>query len=231
MRAGQETAGLILVVDDDPNLARLVEAYLQRAGYRVAVAGDGLTALKKIRELEPDLIVLDLMLPQLDGMAVTRLVKEDSAVPILILSARGSAGERAAGLDGGADDYLGKPFDPGELVARVRSVLRRSPAHRRKRPLRLADLVIDPERRRARVGDRTLELTAIEFDLLWAVVEADGRVLTRAALAESLRPSAEPVLDRSIDVYVRRLRSKLGDDPREPRYLATVRGIGYRAAV
>lgn len=229
--APQNRAGLILVVDDDPNIARLVEAYLQRAGYRVALAFDGLSALRLIRDLDPDLIVLDLMLPHVDGLSVARATREDSDTPIVMLSARGSAHERVAGLEGGADDYIAKPFTPSELVARVRSVLRRSRRRRDSHPLRLADLVIEPERHRAVIGGRELELTAVEFELLRIIVEGGGRVLTRAMLTDALHSHAGPILDRSIDVYVQRLRAKLEDDPKAPRYVVTVRGVGYKAAV
>ncbi len=222
---------LVLVVDDDLMIAQLVEKYLQRAGYRVAIAQDGLTALRMIRELSPALVVLDLMLPELDGQAVARAAREENDVSIIMLTALGSTAQRIAGLESGADDYLAKPFAPSELVARVRSVLRRSRATRTS-PIRYGDIVVDPSRRVARLRDQALELTTSEFDLLHALVQARGRVLTREFLIDSvLRSNVDHgIQDRSVDVYVRRLRSKLGDDARDPGHVVTVRGIGYRLA-
>ncbi|GAC1677762.1 MAG: response regulator transcription factor [Candidatus Dormibacteraceae bacterium] len=225
------TPELILVVDDDLKIAQLVEAYLRRAGYRVAIAQDGLTGLRMIRELTPDLVVLDLMLPELDGRTVARAAREESDVSIIMLTALGASAQRIAGLESGADDYLAKPFVPAELVARVRSVLRRT------RPVRTGlarhgEMVVDPSRRVATLGTRSLELTATEFDLLHALVQAHGRVLTREFLIDSVLHSeaVQGIQDRSIDVYVRRLRSKLGDDARGFQHILTVRGIGYRLA-
>jgi two-component system alkaline phosphatase synthesis response regulator PhoP len=223
------TPELVLVVDDDLMIAQLVEKYLQRAGYRVAIAQDGLTALRLIRELSPALVVLDLMLPELDGQAVARTAREENEISIIMLTALGSTAQRIAGLESGADDYLAKPFAPSELVARVRSVLRRSrPA--RTSPVRYGDIVVDPSRRVAKLRDQELDLTGSEFDLLHALVQARGRVLTREFLIDSvLRSSVDHnIQDRSIDVYVRRLRSKLCDDVRDPGHIVTVRGIGYR---
>lgn len=223
---------LVLVVDDDLMIAQLVERYLQRAGYRVAIARDGLTALKMIRELSPALVVLDLMLPELDGQSVARAARQENEVAIIMLTALGSTSQRVAGLESGADDYLAKPFAPSELVARVRSVLRRT----RKSPssaVRYGGIVVDPLRRVAKMHDHDLALTASEFDLLHALVKARGRVLTREFLIDAVLRSNNidhGILDRSIDVYVRRLRSKLGDDARVPNHVVTVRGIGYRLA-
>ena len=223
---------LILIVDDDVKIAKLVEAYLERAGYRVAIANDGLTGLKMIRELSPALVVLDLMLPDLDGRAVARTAREENDVSIIMLTALGSTAERISGLVSGADDYLAKPFAPSELVARVASVLRRTRPLRRSTALRYGDLVVDPARRLARRCDRALELTASEFDLLHALVQARGRVMTRQQLMNAVlrSDSAMGMQDRSIDVYILRLRSKLGDDSNGPHSIVTVRGIGYRLA-
>ncbi|HEV8469339.1 MAG TPA: response regulator transcription factor [Candidatus Limnocylindria bacterium] len=226
-------AGPILVVDDDPKIAHLVRAYLEREGFSVASAGDGIAALAAVRERPPRLIVLDVMLPELDGLSVARRVREESDVPILMLSARGSVAERVHGIAEGADDYLPKPFSPAELVVRVKAILRRSASGRETHePLRLDDLVIDRERHEVlRRGER-LALSALEFRLLVALVEADGRVLSRDALLDALYGAADgEAVDRTIDVYVRRLRERLGDAPERPRYVATVRGIGYRALV
>ena len=223
------TPELVLVVDDDLKVAQLVEAYLKRAGYRVAIAQDGLKALKMIRELSPALVVLDVMLPELDGKAVARAAREENDVSIIMLTALGSTNQRVAGLELGADDYMAKPFAPSELVARVRSVLRRTRTVHTG-VVRHSDFVVDPSKRLAKLGDQTLDLTASEFDLLHALVRARGRVLTREFLIDAIPRSEEGIQDRSIDVYVRRLRSKLGDDARESGHILTVRGIGYRLA-
>jgi DNA-binding response OmpR family regulator len=179
------------------------------------------------------LVVLDLMLPGIDGMAVIRRVREQTDTPILVLSARGATGDRVLGISEGADDYLPKPFSPAELVVRVRAILRRT---ERAEPvggdaLALADLYVDRARHRAQVGEREVALSALELRLLWALLDADGRALSRDQLLDAIHGTGEgDVLDRSIDVYVKRLREKLGDDPSAPRYVATVRGLGYRAA-
>jgi len=220
----------VLVVDDDPKIVALLRAYLERAGYDVLTAGDGRSALLAIRNDEPDLVVLDLMLPELDGMAVTRLARQDSGVPILMLTARGGVNDRVGGLVEGADDYMAKPFAPAEVLARVESILRRVRPVRRATRLNHRDLVVDPERREVTLGGRQVSLTAVEFDLLEALIAADGRVLTRDVLLQTLDSHTAEVRERSVDVYVRRLRRKLGDDARRPRYVATVRGAGYRAA-
>ena len=220
---------LILVVDDDPKIVDLVRAYLVRAGYDVITAGDGRAALGLIRERRPRLVVLDLMLPELDGMEVVREARRQSDVPVLMLTARGGLADRIRGLGEGADDYLAKPFAPSEVVARVQAILRRVP--RDDRVLRHADLEVDLGRCEVlRAGER-LDLSPLEFRLLAALIEADGRVLSRDRLLTVLGgPHSDGVLERSVDVYVGRLRSKLGDDPDRPRYVATVRGTGYRSA-
>jgi two-component system, OmpR family, response regulator MtrA len=221
---------LILVVDDDPKIVALVQAYLFRAGFDVITAGDGPSALRLIRERRPRLVVLDLMLPELDGMEVTRAVRRDSDVPILMLTARGALADRIQGLGEGADDYLAKPFAPSEVVARVQAILRRA-APPERQLLQHADLEIDLERHEVLRGGEVLDLSQLEFRLLAALVEAGGRVLSRDRLLDVLGgPHSDGVLERSVDVYVGRLRSKLGDDPEQPRYIATVRGTGYRAA-
>ena len=220
----------VLVVDDDPKIVLLLRAYLEKAGYQVLSAGDGRAALLAIRNDGPDLVVLDLMLLELDGMAVTRLARQESSVPILMLTARGGVNDRVGGLVEGADDYMTKPFAPAELLARVEAILRRVRPVRRPAALRYRDLVVDSERREVTIGARQVALTAVEFDLLLALMEADGRVLTRELIVQALDQHGGEVLERSVDVYVRRLRRKLGDDARRPRYVATVRGAGYRAA-
>jgi DNA-binding response OmpR family regulator len=226
------TDGPILIVDDDPKIVQLVRAYLEREGFAVVTAADGRAALAAIREHGPRLIVLDLMLPEIDGMTVARRVREDSDTPILMLSARSAVADRIQGLTEGADDYLAKPFSPAELVVRVKAVLRRTRPAPRRGPLRLADLEIDRERHEVRRQGVALTLSAAELRLLIALVEADGRVLTRESLLDALYgPDANETLDRTVDVYVGRLREKLGDDSERARYVATVRGAGYRAVI
>lgn len=233
----------VLVVDDDPKIVHLVRTYLEREGLSVETASDGPSALDLIERLRPSLIVLDLMLPELDGLAVMRAVRgdEESAnTPILVLSARGGTSERVEGLANGADDYLPKPFSPTELVLRAKAILRRTaagadptdgalPAH--EPVLTHGDLVLDPSRHEVAVAGRPVSLTLVEFRILHALLAADGRVLTRDHLLDAVYgTSAAEVLDRTIDVHVGRLREKLDDDPDHPRFVATVRGVGYRAA-
>ena len=232
----------ILVVDDDAKIVRLVRTYLEREGFSVVTAADGPAALAAIEAHAPALVVLDLMLPELDGRAVIRAVRRDDEAgrtPILVLSARSSTIDRIAGLEDGADDYLPKPFSPAELVLRVKSILRRTtpsdPATDAPRPatplLRHADLTVDPSRHEVRRGDLAIDLTRVEFKLLSTILAADGRVLSRDQLLDAVYGhEAADILDRTIDVHIRRLRDKLDDDPEAPRYVQTVRGIGYRAA-
>jgi DNA-binding response OmpR family regulator len=235
----------ILVVDDDAKIVRLVRTYLERDGFSVVTAGDGPAALQAIEAHRPALVVLDLMLPELDGRAVIRAVRRDeeaARTPILVLSARSSTIDRIAGLEDGADDYLPKPFSPAELVLRVKSILRRAAPTTDAAPtsesaaipgpvLRHGDLTIDPSRHEVRRGDEAIDLTRVEFRLLSAILGADGRVLSRDQLLDAVYgQDAADVLDRTIDVHIRRLRDKLDDDPDAPRYVQTVRGVGYRAA-
>ena len=224
------TDGPVLVVDDDPKIVQLVRAYLEREGFAVVTAADGRAALAAIRDLTPRLIVLDLMLPEIDGMTVARRVREDSDTPIVMLSARSAVADRIQGITEGADDYLPKPFSPAELVVRVKAILRRARPARSRGPLRLGDLEIDRERHEVRRAGEALSLTAAELRLLIALVEAQGRVLTRDALLDALYGNdTTETVDRTVDVYIGRLRDKLGDRSGRPRYVATVRGTGYRA--
>lgn len=228
----------ILVVDDDAKIVRLVRTYLEREGFAVVTAADGPAALDAIERLDPVLVVLDLMLPELDGRAVIRAVRRepDGDVPILVLSARGSVTDRIAGLEDGADDYLPKPFSPAELVLRVQRILARTRGGRTaptppRRILRHADLVLDPDRFELTRAGEPLALTRVELRLLEVLMEADGRVLTRDQLLDAVYgQDAGDVMDRTIDVHLGRLRAKLGDDADTPRYVATVRGVGYRIA-
>jgi DNA-binding response OmpR family regulator len=228
----------ILVVDDDAKIVRLVRTYLEREGFAVVTAADGPGALDAIETHRPALVVLDLMLPELDGRAVIRAVRRDdeaAATPILVLSARGTTLDRIAGLEDGADDYLPKPFSPAELVLRVKSILRRAgPATADaagRPPLVHADLTLDRDRFEVHRAGEPIMLTHVEFRLLEAILAADGRVLSRDQLLDAVYGADQAdVLDRTIDVHVGRLRDKLGDDAEQPRYVATVRGVGYRAA-
>ena len=232
----------ILVVDDDAKIVRLVKTYLERDGFSVVTAADGPAALDAIETHAPALVVLDLMLPELDGRAVIRAVRRDEEsgrTPIIVLSARSSTIDRIAGLEDGADDYLPKPFSPAELVLRVKAVLRRggsaaagAPATTRSTPvLRHGDLTIDRDRHEVQRGDAVIDLTRVEFRLLTTILGADGRVLSREQLLDAVYgDEGSEILDRTIDVHIRRLRDKLDDDPDAPRYVQTVRGIGYRAA-
>jgi len=227
----------ILVVDDDPKIVRLVRTYLERAGYRVTEATDGRSAISAIALEMPLLVVLDVMLPEVDGIAVLKAVRRTDRTPVIILSARGLVDDRIAGLAAGADDYLPKPFSPAELVLRVQRILERTGndaavvAGAEREPIRHGDLVLDRERHEVRVRDRPVALTAVEFRLLATLLEADGRVLTRDQLLDAVYGQDESeILDRTVDVHIGRLRDKLGDDADAPRYVATVRGVGYRAA-
>ncbi len=225
----------VLVVDDDPKIQALVRAYLTRDGLGVVTASDGALALEEIRRSRPQLVVLDLMLPGLDGMSVLRQLRQESDVPVLILSARGSTPDRVYGITEGADDYLAKPFSPAELVARIKAILRRTRSDGRHdngdRILEHNDLTIDLGRQQVMMEGRHVKLTSAEFRLLSALVGARGRVLSREQLQDAIYGGASGgALDRTVDVHIGRLRAKLGDDPARPRYVATVRGGGYRAA-
>jgi len=232
--------GPVLVVDDDRKIVALVRAYLEREGYSVVAAYDGRAAVDKARSEHPVLIVLDLMLPELDGFETMRLIRADSSVPILMLTARSSLPERILGLEKGADDYLPKPFSPAELVVRVKAVLRRSRQAAAvgttasapvSSTLTQYDLVIDTERYEVRRDGELVPLTPVEFKLLVTLVAADGRALTRDQLLDAVYGSDDgDILDRTIDVHIGRLREKLADDAEQPHYVMTVRGVGYRAA-
>ena len=227
--------GPILVVDDDAKILRLVRTYLEREGFRVIEAQDGRSALAAIGLEAPALVILDIMLPEVDGLAVIKAVRRTDRTPIVVLSALGAADDRISGLAAGADDYVPKPFSPAELVLRVKRVLERASGAAfgspREEPLQHGELLVDRERHEVRIADRQIELTRVEFRLLTALLEAGGRVLSRDRLLDVVYgDEGLEILDRTIDVHIRRLRDKLGDDPDNPRYVATVRGVGYRAA-
>lgn len=221
----------ILVVDDEPKIVKLVRDYLERAGFAVHAAGDGKTALSLARTEKPDLIVLDLGLPQLDGLDVTRELRKVSTVPIIMLTARSEESDKLIGLELGADDYLTKPFSPKELVARVRVVFRRMEAYAASSAelLRAADLTLDVARMRVLAQDREIEeLTPTEFTLLAELVRSPGRVFTRAQLLNALHGVAFESYERAIDAHIKNIRRKIEPNPPEPRYLLTVYGIGYK---
>ena len=221
----------ILVVDDDAKTVELVKLYLNRDGYRVLTAYDGVEALHLARESHPDLIVLDLMLPGIDGLEVCRTLRAESDVPIIMLTARTTEQDRLTGLDLGADDYVTKPFSPKELAARVRVVLRRLPGEMLQRgpaEIRHGDLIINFRKYEASLAGRPLNLTPIEFKLLGVLVREPGRVFTRGELIERALGYDFEGFDRTIDVHIRNLRRKLEPAPNYPRYIKTVYGVGYK---
>ncbi len=221
---------MILVVEDDRRIAALVVKNLEAAGYSCTIAGDGDTALAEFARLEPALIVLDIGLPGLGGLEVTRRLRRSSDVPILMLTSRSGESDKVLGLEVGADDYLTKPFGTSELIARVRALLRRTTPASRERALVFGTLRIDPARRDAeRDGERVI-LTTLEFDLLYFLASRPGHVFTREALMTQVWGDDRIVGDRSIDNIVSRLRKKLEVDPDAPRWLQTVWGAGYRFA-
>jgi DNA-binding response OmpR family regulator len=221
----------VLVVDDEQKIVQLARDYLEHAGFDVVTAADGRAALDQLRNRRPDLVVLDLGLPELDGLDVTRSIRRDSNLPIIMLTARDDEVDKLLGLELGADDYLTKPFSPRELVARVKAVLRRT--ERAAEPgdrVRAGDLTLDLPRMRAEIAGRPLELTASEFQLLATLAGQPGRIFTRSQLLDALHGVAFESYERAIDTHVKNLRRKLEPDPREPRYLLTVYGVGYRFA-
>lgn len=223
----------VLLVEDDARLARLTAKYLESHGLLVFVVGDGQEALAQAAVLRPDVVLLDLMLPGLDGFEVCRQLRERLDVPILMVTARGEEADRVVGLEGGADDYLVKPVSSRELLARIRAHVRRARGElaRGEERIEVGPLSVEPKTLRATLGDRELALTTYEFALLRALAERAGRVLSREQLIELVRGSADQAFDRSIDVHVSHLRAKLGDDPRNPRILKTIRGLGYMLAL
>ena len=219
----------ILVVDDEPKIARLLRDYLERAGFAVSVAHDGREALMRVRTGRPDLVILDLGLPEIDGLDVARRLRRDDDTPIIMVTARDDEVDRVAGLELGADDYVTKPFSPREVVARVRAVLRRRDGSARTdAPLRAGPLELDPRRMEVRIEGRLVDLTATEFALLAALARQPGRVYTRSQLLDAIHGSAFESYERAVDAHVKNLRRKLEPDPRHPHLLLTVHGVGYR---
>jgi DNA-binding response OmpR family regulator len=218
-----------LVVDDEANIRELVAVYLQTAGFSVEQATDGAEALTKARHGSYDVVILDIMLPGIDGVEVCRRIREHSSVPIIMLTAREGDLEKVAALEIGADDYVTKPFSAPELVARVRALLRRAGAGRPIGPLTVGGLSLDPGTREVTVDGRHTALTAKEFDLLHALLRNPGIVMTRETLLDAAWGFTEFVDARGVDVHIRHIREKLGDDAADPRFIETVRGVGYRA--
>jgi len=220
----------ILIVDDEPKILRLVHDFLQAAGFRTSSARSGDEALMRIRTEAPDLVILDLGLPGLDGLDVTRAIRRTGDLPIIMLTARDDESDKLIGLELGADDYVTKPFSPRELVARVRAVLRRQAGTAATEALHAGDLVLDLPRMRLTRAGESIELTATEFTLLSAMARAPGRVFTRSQLLDAIHGVAFESYERAIDAHVKNIRRKLEPDPRSPRYLETVYGVGYRLA-
>jgi two-component system alkaline phosphatase synthesis response regulator PhoP len=230
----------ILVVDDEPSIAQIAGDYLRHAGFAVITAATGVDALAAARTRHPDLVVLDLGLPRMDGLDVARALRRDGDVPIIMLTARIEESDRLTGLELGADDYMTKPFSPRELVARVRSVLRRVDAAATHAEgdadgagsaadiVRRGDLTIDFPRMRATRGAAAIDLTPTEFQILGALARRPGRIFTRAQLLDAVRGSDVESFERAIDTHIKNIRRKLEPDPRSPQYILTVYGMGYR---
>ena len=223
----------ILIVDDDPEIVRLARAYMEQAGYRVFVAYNGETAVHTIRREKPDLLILDLMLPDRNGWDIARLIRADAALsylPIIMLTARIDDTDKIVGLELGADDYVTKPFNPRELVARVRAVLRRTHPESVAQVLQLGELRLDLGARELQRNGQPVELTPTEFDLLRIFMEHAGYTFTRGELAEKALGYNYAGMERTLDSHVKNLRRKIGDDPKQPAYIQTVYGVGYRLA-
>ncbi len=222
---------VILVVEDEPSIREVVCLYLERAGYTVLDAADGVRAVELLDSEKVDLVVLDLMLPEIDGFEITRYLRDQGDTPIIMLTARREEVDRIAGLEMGADDYVVKPFSPQELVSRVRAVLRRSQktdAVELEQPLEFDELTVDPAKRIVKVGDELKELTAREFDLLWFLAKHPRQVFTRELLLEHVWGFSSYIDSSTVTVLIRRLREKIEENPSDPRHIVTVWGVGYK---
>jgi DNA-binding response OmpR family regulator len=217
----------LLIIDDDVALNELLREYLERFGHRLTTATTATDGIRLLRRDRPDLLILDVMLPDADGMEVCRKIRRESDIPIVMLTARGDVPDRVLGLEFGADDYVPKPFEPRELVARIETLMRRSRQPVTPR-LVSGDLTLDSETRRVELAGTEVDLTNMEFELLRFLMESRGRVLTRDAVLQALRGIDADVYDRSVDMLVSRLRRKLDDDSRSPRWVKTIRGTGYQ---
>lgn len=222
--------GRILVAEDDPKQADLIRRYLEREGYAVVVTHDGRAALEEARRRAPDLVLLDVMMPRVDGLDVCRILRYESEVPIVMLTARSTEDDMLLGLDLGADDYIAKPYSPRELVARIRTILRRSAGRAATERLSVGELVVDTGRHEAALGGEHIDCTPKEFAILAALVRSPGRAFTRLQLLEEAFGFDYEGLERTVDVHVANLRKKLEPDPANPTYLLTVYGVGYKCA-
>jgi DNA-binding response OmpR family regulator len=225
------TTDLILVVEDEPSIAEVVGLYLRRSGYEVSFARDGLEAQNKIESRSPDLILMDLMLPIIDGFELTRWLRDQSDIPIIMLTARRDEVDRIAGLEMGADDYILKPFSPQEVVSRVRAVLRRTkpqPDQAAEQPLTFPTMVVDPQTRLVTIDGEEIVLTAKEFDTLWLLAQHPRQVFTRNHLLERVWGISDYIDPSTVTVHIRRLREKIEPDPSDPHHLITVWGVGYK---
>jgi len=220
-------ASSILVIDDDVKLCELLREYLARFNYEVLAAHDSVSGLAHIKKQQPDLVVLDVMIPEVDGFEVLREIRKSSKLPVIMLTARGETSDKVVGLELGADDYLAKPFEPRELVARIQTVLRRAQTRYGSVHLEFGDLVIELDGHTVTHQGKLLQLTTTEFDVLKLLATHSGKVLSRDDLMERLRGIDCDAFNRSIDIAVSRLRTKLGDDAKNPRYIKTIRGKGY----
>ncbi|MEM7538706.1 MAG: response regulator transcription factor [Chloroflexota bacterium] len=227
----------VLIVDDEQRIVSMIRAYLLRDGYDVVTASDGQEALTVARQSDPDLVLLDIMMPEMDGLTFLKLYQRERTIPIILLTAKVEEHDKVLGLELGADDYITKPFGMQELMARVRTAFRRAkkysqspeqtsatPAHQ----MRVKNLAIDMHSRNAWLADSVLDLTRTEFDLLYLFMSTPNHVFSRATLLDHIRSNAYDVYDRTIDLHIKNLRAKLGDNPRQPEYIQTVYGVGYR---
>ena len=222
---------VVLVIEDDPNTAELIAVYLEKDGYYPVKAGDGESGLVLAEQHLPDLVILDLMLPKIDGWEVCRRLRKQSDVPVIMLTARGEEIDRVSGLTLGADDYVVKPFSPRELIARVKAILRRTRKSESRTGIRLSigTVVLEPEKRRLTVGGKEVPLTRHEYVLLETLMSSPGRVFSRDNLLDRLYPNGEAiVIERVVDVHIGKLRQKIEPDLSDPGYILTVRGVGYR---
>ncbi len=218
----------ILIVEDDPNIRKILSLYLEREGFHLSMAPDGETGLRKVEAERPDLVILDLMLPDIDGREVCQRIREKHSVPVIMLTALDSTRDKIRGLELGSDDYITKPFDPGEVIARVRAVLRRSTGAARGPKLEFPDFSIDSDSRRVLRDGQDVHLTAKEFDLLWLLANHPGQVFTRDQLLDRVWGYEFYGNIRTVDVHIRHIREKIEPDPDDPGYVLTVWGVGYK---
>jgi DNA-binding response OmpR family regulator len=219
----------ILVVDDEKKIVEIVKAYLEREGYQVIPAYDGKSAIESAKNQHPDLIILDLMLPEISGWDICKSIRKESETPIIMLTARDEVTDKIVGLEMGADDYITKPFDPKEVVSRVRAVLRRTEGKQaHSNEIAIGELRINTEKRQVQRGNDSIELTPIEFDLLRTMAESPGRVYSRMQLLDEIQGDAYEGYERTIDSHVKNLRKKIEADPEHPKFITTVYGVGYK---